>query len=350
MKKGFVHMIEVIVVIIMAFFAFFQFAYITTPETDWERTKLTLLGNDALSVMEKTGINWFDENEVSDSLDDLISSSNIIYGIRLDNIIKENITIGCLCSDEQILNIENALLPSPMLINDERINFRIIKVDNLNELLNPYYDIALLGNYQGLSLNNARRFLQYDKGIVEIFMPTESQVLNDPVQRDIFGLGWSADSPSTQTGRIIFAPESYKPGPESYMIYKYFHSFPNTTGDGGFPIGTGFDVFMDSGSGVVQVSENPQKVVVFQRDSGKPACIINHEISEKKGRTAWIPMNSFSNEEEKNLFKSVISWAAGKNQYIKKTSSKNPVVTSIYKVYNRDMFQIIKIELILDYL
>ncbi len=345
--KGFVHMIEVIIVVVMALFAFFQFSYITTPDMDWERTKLGLLGDDVLLAMDRIDVNWFDKSQVESNMTKLISSSNIIYSVKLDNAIKQNISIGCLCDAAQATTLGNALKPSPMRINDERINFKVIQVDTLNALLNPAYDVVIIPTYQALNTANLMRYLSYEKGVIELFGLNEGEVIG--AQRDVFGLDWSTDIPDG-SGNVTFSPVSKNAGPETYTIYKYFNAFPNTTGDGYFDIGHEFEDFLGANSKVVPAGNNLEKIVAVQQVTNAPACIINSEISELKGRTAWLPTGIPVNEDERNLLKAVVAWTAGKTEHIKKAATKNPVTISRYKIYNQDMFQIIKIDLTLDYL
>jgi len=350
-KKGFVHMIEVIIVVVMALFAFYQFSYITTPDVDWERTKLTILGTDVLRVMDETNVNWFDAVAVKSNLTNLISSSNIVYNVELDNVIKQNINIGCLCAVGEVAGIVDALQPNPLYINSENITFTVNRIDpsNLNALLNPIYDVVIIPNYVDLNTQNLRRYLGLDKGVIELFSLTQGQVSG--AQTDVFGLYWDVDIPNG-AGDIVISPYAKNPGPETYTIYKYFNSFPNTTGDGYFQIGHEFEDYLGANSKVVPIGNNVEKILAVQRGTQAPAGILNWEISEKKGRTAWLPMGIPPNdqEDEKNLLKAVVAWAAGKEEIIKKSTMKNPVTVSRYKIYNTDMFQIVTIDLTLDYL
>ncbi|MBN2102138.1 MAG: hypothetical protein JW716_04675 [Candidatus Aenigmarchaeota archaeon] len=351
-KKGFVHMIEIIIVVVMAFFAFFQFSYITTPGADWQRTKLALLGNDVLAVMDKNDVNWFDKNEVDSQLKDMIKSTNIVYSIKLDNVIKQDIKIGCLCIDGETSKIDDMLKPEPMQINMENINFSVEQVSDIGSLLNPKYDVVILSDPSVInSINgntaNLMRYLGLDKGIIELFPLRQADVTG--AQKEVFGLEWSSDIPDG-SGRIIISPYARNPGSETYTVYKYFNSFPNTTGDGYFEIGHEFNDYLVENSKVISAGNNPQKILSVQRGTGAAAGILNWGMSDKKGRTAWLPIGIPTNEDEKSLLKSVVAWAGGRAEILKKTTMKNPVTVSRYSVYNSDMFQIVRIDLTLDYL
>jgi len=349
-RKGFVHVMEMIVVIVMTIFSLTQFSYLSIPQADWERTKLALLGDDILLTLSKKNINWFDDNAVTSAINKFIENSNIAYSIKLTNVIKENINIGCLCDANDMVGIEEALKPNPLLINSERIRFITHRIDSINGLFNPAYDLVIICHYTDLSSmkTTVMRYLSLDKGIIELFPLERSDI--DSVQKDIFGVVWDSASESSSSDDIRFSTYSQRPGTETYTIRKYFLSFPNTAGNKEFSSGASFENFIGGASHIMQKSDNRMKVLLEQSNTKMPAAILNTEISEHNGRTLWLPVGIPDNEKSKNLLKSAVAWAAGDEMYLKQSAMKNPITSSIFKVYNNDMFQIIRIDLILSHL
>jgi hypothetical protein len=100
-----------------------------------------------------------------------------------------------------------------------------------------------------------------------------------------------------------------------------------------------------------QVTNNRNKILIEQRVTGLPACIINHNIEGiGKGRTVWLSNNSNYDSDYKNLVKSLIAWAAGDEYRVIKSDMKIPVSSHIYKTMKKDMLQNVKVILELGYL
>ena len=219
--KGFMHIVEVLLIVLLVFFVFSQFASIPRISDDWSRTKLSLMGSDVLRALEMKGTDWFDKTEVEYELNRTLPK-NLVYSVLLENVIKPEIVIGCLCSDSEMNVINDILYPGSFFINDEKVEFEVIGVDDPSELFSLDFDVALVYGYEDFSINPypLRNFLNYDRGIVEI---SDNPVI-DSVQNTTFGLGLSGTTSGSY--EITFSDSSRENGKELNKIYDYFHHIP----------------------------------------------------------------------------------------------------------------------------
>ena len=503
--KGFMHVVEVILVVLLVFFVFTQFSSVRIPSTEWSEVKLRIMGSDILSSLDIQGVDWFNESELREKFDRLLPS-NVIHNLRLENVIKPRIRIGCLCDDGEFSQLVSILSPGWFVVNEENITFEVVKVENLSEIFNLDFDVSLFFDCMDLEPYETplRNFLKHDKGVVEIC----DLKRNDTIQKNYFGLRFSPLSPNSNT--IPFSGQSRIVGSEIYTIRKYFYHIPifydsfenlnqwNTKtgnpavvefGDGksvnlqagtentwiysdyndfssgeinldvymesgifylefgldpatdeayvaafstdpsfGFdsfyrqsggpvltPIGTNashittpgewhhmkvvveggnfklyndgklvataselprtgaiglrneggdayvdnvritfekghrFQNFLDPSENVTQVDDEEEKILLAQ-DSGVSACVINYGVQGGKGRTVWLSAGETTPDEQKILIKSLIAWAAGDTYDLLKGEVKEPVVVYLYKTFNKDMLQEVKIVLSLGYL
>jgi hypothetical protein len=220
MKKGFMHVVEIILVAILVFFVFTQFSSIPSVSTEWSDTKLSVLGDDILSSLESKGIDWFSRTEVQNELDKALPK-NMINSVFLENVIKPEIRIGCLCKGHEN-DLEEMLKPGWFIVNDVNVSFETEYVNDLDELFSLDYDVAVLFGNQDLEGYKypLRNFLNYGKGIVEIADIDKT----DSVQETVFGLNFSGKG--SDNSNIEFTENSRRKGKEVNTIYKYFHAIP----------------------------------------------------------------------------------------------------------------------------
>jgi hypothetical protein len=215
--KGFMHIVEIILVVLMMFFIFTQFSSIPGVSTDWSGVKLKVMGTDVLSSLELRGADWFNESELRDAFSSMLPV-NIIYDLRLENVIKPRIRIGCLCSEDEFNELVSILSPGWFVINGENVTFEVTSVGDVGGIFSMDFDVSVFFSYEDLEPHETpvRNFLSHDKGIVEIFDPENM----DSVQNDIFGLRFSTSDPNSNS--IPFSGESKIAGNEVYRIRKYF--------------------------------------------------------------------------------------------------------------------------------
>ena len=64
MKKGFLHIVEIIIVSLLMFLVISQFSFIPRVQSDWSQSKLYLMGSDLIAMLDINETNWLDEEEV----------------------------------------------------------------------------------------------------------------------------------------------------------------------------------------------------------------------------------------------------------------------------------------------
>jgi hypothetical protein len=98
---------------------------------------------------------------------------------------------------------------------------------------------------------------------------------------------------------------------------------------------------------VQPADSNSQKVILLQNNTQLPACIVNSNIVNDKGRTAWLAYSDpAASQDVGNMLKTLVVWAAGdENDVITNDVRNVPVVNSIYKTYSNDMYQPVEIVL-----
>lgn len=219
--KGFMHIVEILLIALLLFFVFTQFATIPGISDDWTRTKLDLIGKDALNILKHKNVDWFNRQELDSELSAILPG-NVIYSVRLQNVMKPEIRVGCICDDSEFLKVEEMLDPGHFMMNGIDVSFELVQAGQLDEVFDLESDVVLVYGYEDFSQNSyrLRNFLDYDKGIVEIFDPSEL----DSVQRDIFGIT-SGDTSSNGLG-LEFSAAALENGMEANGIYDYFTHIP----------------------------------------------------------------------------------------------------------------------------
>ncbi len=347
MKKGFMHIIEIIIVVLLVFITMFQFTYIPGVKSDWANTKLYLLGGDILYTLDREGVNWFDPEAVDAGISPYLGSS-IEYDLRIGNAIKPEILVGCLCSLEEYVDLTQSLnIPSVMNINGQEIRFTIELLDSVSPEFSVKYDVIVIGQDafdMGLAghSNQIDTFLSYDRGIIEL-VDLDAQEDLDDIQEMVFGIMYQS-SIAPDSGSLDFTVRdvTYNIAPP---IKKYFHHFPNATGEFyGEPHSFGNVLLPEER---INVSDGAtERIILEQSSSGAAACIINYNMVDNAGRTAWISAPEGSPEDDMSVFlRAIVAWAAGDTYELRSNSllKGDSVSFSFFKVLNEDMYQPIEI-------
>ena len=223
--KGFMHIVEILMVVVLLFLVFSQFAAIPGISGDWSETKLSLMAHDILTTFEKKDVSWFNQSSLAKEFNGTLPA-NVIYSVTLQNVLKPKIKIGCLCTDSEYAAVKNILTPDSFVINGMNTSFEVVRVDGVNELFSLDFDVALVyghhQDYEGLAGNPMplRRFLDYDKGVVEII----DRPKIDALQQNYFGLNTS--STMSDSSGIMFSLPSEINGRDTNKIYEYFIHIP----------------------------------------------------------------------------------------------------------------------------
>lgn len=219
--KGFMHIVEILLVALTIFIVFTQFS--TIPETggDWPRTKLSIFADDVLSTLDKKGVNWFNSTELEDEMNRTLPA-NLLYSVKLENAIKPDIRVGCLCSEEEKETVSDVLEDGGFSINGNRVEFAVTRVETAGELFSLDFDVAIIYGYEDLSSDKyaMRNFLSNGRGVMEL----ADHPGMDSVQRELFGINQS--TAEAGTGDLKFTKESGESGGELNKLYKYFIHLP----------------------------------------------------------------------------------------------------------------------------
>ncbi len=342
-QKGFINIVEIIIIAIVLFIIVVQFGSVPLPIKDWSRVKLNLQASDALFTLDKMGVNWFDANQVSGNLSALFNDSNVIYNVRLKNVIKPVIFVGCMCTNAESELIETIL--TPFTINGRQVQFFIDTIDPARPSFPLRYDMIVVFDYDLNPLENEiRAYLAADKGIVQF--RDFSQVEVNAVQQNVFGLIWQ-DSLSPNTNAVDFSSTTSNSSNIFYPIHKYFFHIPRESG-GTFTDPHTFNG-LDIQSERVNTTGPMDNIILAQRVTAVPAAIVNRNMANGLGRTAWLSRNG-DQEDADHMLKSLVVWAAGNEHVIIQNAIPNPVSTSLFKVLNQDMHEPIEVILSLGFL
>lgn len=94
-------------------------------------------------------------------------------------------------------------------------------------------------------------------------------------------------------------------------------------------------------------AKNPEHAILVQKSTDACACVINNMV-EGKGRTAWLSQG-MSQEEKAAMINSLVFWTAGDVYHVIKTPLKKLGSGVMFKAFNKDMPEIVKIILQLGY-
>lgn len=353
MRKGFIHIVEIIIVALVVFILVVQLSSIPKREWEWERAKLRLQGYDVLSTLDKMGVNWFDKETIKNRFSGLFGK-NIRYDLKIKNAIKSNISVGCICTEEEYLWLSSVLIP--FKLNNQTIRFYVKWIDPYAPSFPVNLDVIFIGNkfFEIYDLDAFRgeieTYLSYNKGIVEMrdFNSSE-QIAKDSVQREIFKLKWD-ESITINSNRLVL--NSY-PKSVYYIAYKYFYHIPTIDDLCIKNVSCKFLNFLN-GEKVAPYDDLKERVLVKQIGTNASAVILNNKAFNDAGRTVWISSGEEKNELKQQLVRSVVVWASGQTYHIIKNVLPKPVKIYYLKLIEEDdftpgMFQPLEIELGLSF-
>jgi hypothetical protein len=219
MRKGFLHLVEIIVVSLVAFVLMFQFYSIPQQQIDWEGMRLSTQANDMLFSLDRKGVDWTDATQIQNAISSFISK-NMIYTLGVKNAIRPQINVSCICNDTEFSSIQSVL--QPFQINGQTTNFNLAQVQPDNIYFSHNSDVVLVLDYN-LTNNYTQisQFLHAGKGIVEVRNLQQGEV--DSVQADFFGLEWNSTIIPDSSPISFRSNQTSEP---YYNIFNYFHSIP----------------------------------------------------------------------------------------------------------------------------
>jgi hypothetical protein len=216
MRKGFLHVVEIIIVSAMVLLIL-QLAYAPKQAVDWQSLDLYTQANDVLFSLDRKGVDWFNSTEVNDVLSSSFSNSTI-FSLKITNAIKPQIKVGCLgCDGTQVSNLNSAL--KSFQINGQTVTFSVAAVSAFSH---DYDVMVAFGPIADSQYDQSRQFLAAGKGIVE-FRHLASGDINS-VQTGLFGIIFNLTLQNPDSTRIEFRSDDSSGS--YYNIYKYFHNIP----------------------------------------------------------------------------------------------------------------------------
>ncbi len=341
--KAFIHVVEIIVILISVLIILTQFSYIPRETTSWDSARIMAVANDILFSLDRQGVNWFDPAEVEAALNSSLPS-NLVCSVRLNNVIKPLIRVGCMCSPEEFADMKS--LFSSFSINGEVISYNLSRTDPASPVFSTFNDVYIVFDYNLTPFEgDVRRFLSHGKGIVEI-RDMDSQNDVDRFQEDVFGLVWDTGVITT-TDKIAFSdmlPENI-----FYNIKKYFYHIPNSSGQM-FQEPHTFDDFLEPQEHAGISGKGTAVILKQQGSENAPACAARINIMQGgNGRSAWLSGGPLT-EERGVMIKSLVTWTAGESYDVIQNPMKSSNTASKLKILNQDMYQIMEIVLKLGYL
>jgi len=357
MKKGFLHIIEILLVTLLMFIVISQFTYIPSIRSNWPRTKLYLQGNDIILSLDKKGIDWSNASRVQEHIESLLPQ-NVEYDLRFKNVIKHDIRVGCLCNDTEYGDIYDALTsPSDFTINGRKITFFPEQIDPSDPVFSVRQDVIIMREHALDRLmgnpdysNRLETYLSSDRGVIEIADLNNTELMDFPFQKQLFNLNFTPTLiPDNNDIRFstTFGEYSLKP-----TIEKYFYHFPNSSGEF-YDKPHYFSNFLANIERVYPDDDIREKIILRQMTSGTPvpAGIINYNVADNMGRTVWLSETDSFSADYAVLLKAITTWAAGDSHDIATGffQEGESVSFSFFKLLNEDMYQPIEILLTVGY-
>jgi len=348
--KGFMHMVEIIIVMLAMFVVIIQLVGTPPIDTDWSKVSAFMKANDILHTVDASGVDWFNGAQVSSAINGTLNMSNTIYSVKLSNVIKPNMRVGCLCFNAGEFNSVQAALETPgFSINGQTPNMHL---ENITADEMPLGYDAIIVMDRNISYTNAYKYLANGGGIVEVrdlnnelAGPKENYGDEGEVHELLFGIQFSlmgASEPSQDA--ITFNPSATFPNSTYYGVYKYFSNIPNGTG---MKINAThyFQNFLSSGEQMAVIVPSA-RALMNQTGTGAPALIVNSAMAGGKGRTAWLSGADLSGDDMAVLLKSLVIWSSGEEYYtVPSFTMVAPITVKMVKVYNLGMMQPIEISL-----
>ena len=216
MRKGFLHVVEIILVAAMTLLII-QLSYTPTQVPDWKTVGLYTQANDLLFSLERKGVDWFNSTAVEAAVSSFVSN-NTVYTLSVRNAMKRSIYVGCICSDTEYAAI-NGMLKN-FEINGQLTDFQVYQT--VPRFSHDFDVIVINGSSMAPYYDQMRQFLEADKGVVEFRHFSQASDI-DSVQTDFFGLAWNGllvkDTQSIEFGSNLSTHPNYN-------IFKYFHNIP----------------------------------------------------------------------------------------------------------------------------
>lgn len=225
-KKGFLHITEIIIVVLLIFVVLFQFNMIPMIETQWGDTKLLLMAYDLLYSFKKLGLNWFDPYDTADAIS-LALNNTAGFSLKTMQEIRPITRVGCVCDEENFTILKNEIL-TDFTLNGIRRSFTVERISPESLHFSVSNDVIVFWGSPVMGGNDFRRLEEYVKsgrGVVEFSALSEDKA-KEAWHEDIFNLVWveETDSVYVRSQNAYFSPIT--PTDAGYGTWKLFYHTP----------------------------------------------------------------------------------------------------------------------------
>ena len=296
--KGFIKILEAIIASVIILVSLTFFFRVDIKQTTWDDILLQIRGEDILASLAANevltkAVNENDQDLIKNMMLDQtlgMLPPTIDYSLEIRGIPNPVIYVGCVCTLEQIIDLEKNLTPLDFKYRGRDISIRIAQdsIENIRAETN----ILFLFGYTDLNPHRAKleNFLERGGTIFMLGDLTQQQA-ESVFMNDIFGLVWKLGTRSN-TG------EFFDPNNENITSFKVIKYYKNLTGEPpSFP-------FVN---GQARIATDNGTVI---RDSQVSLVKVNKDIINGNGRTIWMS-EYVSNSATNNLTKAIVMWASG---------------------------------------
>ncbi|GAF87264.1 unnamed protein product, partial [marine sediment metagenome] len=190
MKRGFLHVVEVIIVVIVALALLLQFASIPRMEMEWSDSKLILMSQDLLHSLDESDVNWFSASDVQTRISAVLPET-MGFTLHTRQEVRPLIKIGCVCDSQQFDDLEENLTDFSLNGIDRRFEFERIEPSNMKFPVPGNNDVIFFWGVHTLNaeqLNNFTEYMRMGKGVVELSALPSPQEYDESWHGDIFNL------------------------------------------------------------------------------------------------------------------------------------------------------------------
>jgi hypothetical protein len=352
MRKGFLHVVEALIVILLVFVVLSQFYSIPRSTYPWAETKLRIMAQDLVYVLDEKLTNdddWFDPVAVAAAVSGSVPET-MGFSLKTTQAVKPVMTVGVVVSNAVEYNeIVNNVLMNTTINGVVRGFHTDMLYHNDFHTFPGDYDVLLFYGDPGITTaqeDYLQEHLRGGNGVVQYDGLTQTQV-DEPWHQALFDLEWST---STRPGDTDAEFQISTPPERSYDVMKLYNTV------------NGYTDFVNYGTeNVYPVGVNAEsRIVLRQRSSytggshagrSVPIAVINWDV-HGNGRTAWMSDGSLfsaSNRNEDTL-RSLVMWTASKTHYtVKDDIMVQSASASFRKIFTTDMYEPVNIELTLGY-
>lgn len=333
--KGFIRILESIIASVVILSALTFFFTPSVKILGWEESNLHIEVYDTIESLYKSGrLSGYIMNNDATGMNSELSAAikkNIDFSVSVSGIPNKDISIGCLCTDDEKMSLERIIYPNEFIYHGRTIRIGVEKTDILQDtiLIRRDTNVLFFFGYKNLSQyeNQINEFLAGGGSIFMISDLTEDQSKN-PYIKSIFGMAWKSTGIPSGNG-VFYGKES--PSKMSFKIHKYF---VNISGDE-----NGLENFNDDPS-MNKIAADDNTMII---DRNGVFSLAKARKTGPKGRAVWIADYDRYDGNISILVKSAMMWSSGELYRLDPTRKTIPQSTGRAGmiVYDMDPYEVI---------